>query len=190
MIDGGWIQKHGPSVYSARPESLDRLKSHLNDHHPEVETAVTSGTGKKMVNRKWVDESRADQLISATLSEMKAMPAWAKRRHAAWISPEGEWHHVPGTHEHWARTSPDSPIKGPHASVDSLMAGGWVRKHNETMFSGQPEQADHAHKFWKENDNPKPGESIVFGHYNLRNGVSIGHDGTRKDWNHKTGTGE
>lgn len=150
-------------LYAFSEDEVREADRHIQTHQPNL------------------GETRADQLIQAVLNEASKMPEWS-RTSAAWISDKGDYHHVGGWHEHWAKNDEKSPVRGSFSSTEALMGKGWVRKHNEKMWSGQPEQEAHAHKFWRENCDPKPGDSIMYGHINLQRGSILHADGSREDW--------
>lgn len=147
MRDAGWIQKHGPSVYSARPHALDRLKTHVETYHPDEKNVTAFGTGKKKVEHQWVDESRADQLIKYVLDEStfsqpprylprdnNAFGHWLNTREHAWISPEGEYHKLDRGEHHAEACAKLSGGQFADGEVHRMVQSDWIRKGDRAMY--------------------------------------------------------
>jgi hypothetical protein len=119
MSRQGWIQKHGPDVYSIHHiDDLGAVRAHVQTHHPEHlnNTVVdVEDRGDGSYRRVGLDgrhprakrESRADQVIEGFFKRKKAHVR-------AWITPNDESHDVGygsgfSGHFNWIQSSEKVP---------------------------------------------------------------------------------
>lgn len=155
----GWIRKTTKNCYDIGRRKYDdegalaAVHQHFTTHHPELRSVnVLSMEGMHKLHKRLRDpesEKRATDLIHRALTQNESSEHswkdefgeksdWAHLQHRAWISPEGEVHHLgrdgQETHGGWITRVRNS--QNPYTEYDDMTKAGWVRKVNPRRYTG------------------------------------------------------